>query len=156
MQTKVNLSSFVLMVECVLSRHAVQNYAMHHPFTVLFFCYGGQLTSEEMTIDLARNIFNRVPVSLNFVLFYCQEKDTINPSGCPLLKANTVRLIPVGIETNITIPGQNLPLSKVLLSQILLLFVSIYYSLFLPVRCTAVLFSFSKKHFYSLSILEST
>ena len=57
-----------------------------------------------------------------------------------MLKANTVRLIPVGIETNITIPGQNLPLSKVLLSQILLLFVYIYCSLLLPVRCTAVLF----------------
>ncbi|KAK2550072.1 Plexin-A4 [Acropora cervicornis] len=40
------------------------------------------------------------------------QKDTISSSGCPLLKANTVRLIPVGIETNITIPGQNLPLSK--------------------------------------------
>ena len=126
------------------------------PFYRFIFLLWGQLTSEEMTIDLARNIFNRVPVSLNFVLFYCQQKDTISPSGCPLLKANTVRLIPVGIETNITIPGQNLPLSKVLLSQILLLFVSVYCSLFLPVRCTAVLFSFSKKHFYLLSILEST
>ncbi|XP_067039234.1 plexin A3-like isoform X3 [Acropora muricata] len=42
-----------------------------------------------------------------------QQKDTISPSGCPMLKANTVRLIPVGIETNITIPGQNLPLSKI-------------------------------------------
>ena len=69
MQTKANLSSFVLMVECALSRHGVQYYVMHHPFTVLFFLLWGQLTSEEMTIDLARNIFNRVPVSLNFVLF---------------------------------------------------------------------------------------
>ena len=39
-QTKANLSSFVLMVECALSRHGVQNYVMHHPFTVLFFSYG--------------------------------------------------------------------------------------------------------------------
>ena len=121
---------------------------MHHPFNVLFFWYGGQLTSEEMIIDLARDIFNRVPLCLNCVLFYSQQKDTISPSGCPMLKANTVRLIPVGIETNITIPGQNLPLSKVLLSQIVVVCI-IYCSLFLPVRCTAVVFSFSKKYFHS-------